>query len=197
MSDSKEDIYNQLLVFGIKNILTEEALSQLEKDGIGIGYSQNKQKEVIVDTELFEHDIMIKAKKMADFYILYFALENSVRRLITEVLKEKHGDTWWEICAPDGVKENVKQKQQNELNTAMSVRSDDILAYTNFGELIDIFSKNWKDFSSILRSQKAVNDVLSQFNNIRNIIAHSCELNDDEISRFRLAVNDWLRIQNE
>jgi hypothetical protein len=35
-----------------------------------------------------------------------------------------------------------------------------------------------------------------QFNEIRNTVAHSCELNDDEITRFKLLVKDWFRIQS-
>ena len=79
----------------------------------------------------------------------------------------------------------------------MSIRSDDNLSYTNFGELTDIFNSNWVDFADILRSRKSVQDTLCQFSNIRNIIAHSCELNDDEIVRFKLLIKDWLRIQQE
>jgi Swt1-like HEPN len=78
----------------------------------------------------------------------------------------------------------------------MSIRSEDPLAYTNFGELISIFDANWKDFSDTLRSQKAMQQILAQFNKIRNTVAHSCELNDDEITRFKLSVKDWFRIQS-
>jgi hypothetical protein len=77
----------------------------------------------------------------------------------------------------------------------MSIRSEDPLCYTNFGELIDILNANWADFSDTLRSQKAMQQILSQFNQIRNIIAHSCDLNEDEITRCKLLVKDWLRIQ--
>jgi len=38
--------------------------------------------------------------------------------------------------------------------------------------------------------------ILSQFNKIRNTVAHICELNDDEITRFKLSVKDWFRIQS-
>lgn len=176
----------------------EGELAKLERSGIEIGHIETvKEKDELVDTDLFESEILHKAKKMADFYILYFSLENSVRKLITDVLSEKHGTEWWEKRVPDGVKNNVKKLQKEELQTAMTIRSDDNLAYTNFGELIDIFCHNWDDFDEILRSQKAVRDTLSQFNNIRNVIAHSCELTGDEIQRFKLVVNDWLRISND
>lgn len=54
---------------------------------------------------------------------------------------------------------------------------------------------NWSDFSDSIRSQKAMQVVLGQFNQIRNIIAHSCDLNEDEIIRLKLLIKAWLRIQ--
>lgn len=193
----KEDstIDDQILMFGMKNLLLEGSLAKLEKSGIEIGHIQTTAKDEPVDTDLFEHEIIKKARKMADFYVLYFSLENSVRKLITDVLSEKYGSDWWDKRVPEGVKKTVRDRQQEEKDTAMSIRSDDPLAYVSFGELIDIFNYNWSDFSDILRSSKAVQETLSQFNKIRNVIAHSCELNDDEILRFKLIVKDWLRIQ--
>ena len=55
-------------------------------------------------------------------------------------------------------------------DTILSIRSGDPLAYTNFGELISIFDANWKDFSDTLRSQKAMQQILAQFNRIRNTV---------------------------
>ncbi len=108
----------------------------------------------------------------------------------------RHPANWWEEKVPDGVQKAVKEKQQDERDTAMSIRSEDQLSYTNFGELISIFDTNWDDFSDTLRSKKAMQSILSQFNKIRNIVAHSCELNEDEITRFKLLVKDWFRIQS-
>ena len=88
----------------------------------------------------------------------------------------------------------VHIKQKKEKDTPMSIRSDDPLTYTNFGELIDILNVSWSDFSDTLRSQKAAQQILSQFNLVRNVIAHSAELNEDEILRFQLLIKDWFRI---
>jgi hypothetical protein len=187
----------QFLLFTMKNLLLEGELAKLEKSGIELGHLQTMEKDELVDTDLFELEILRKAKKMADFYVLYFSLENSVRKLISDVLSEKHGAEWWVKKIPSGVRDNAKRLQKEERETPMSIRSEDNLAYTNFGELIDIFCSNWDDFAEILRSKKAVQDTLSQFSNIRNVIAHSCELNDDEILRFKLLIKDWLRIQQE
>lgn len=192
---NSKEIEDQLFIFGTKNLLLENALKKLEESGIEIGHLQTLKKDELVDTELFEHEILKRAKRMADFYVLYFSIENSVRKMIKGVLSEKYGENWWNVKIPQGVKDHVKEIQREEKESAMSIRSEDPLDYTGFGELIDIFNSNWVDFSNILRSMKSVEETLSPLNKIRNIIAHSCDLNDDEILRFELLIKDWLRIQ--
>lgn len=183
-------------LFGMQNLLLESELKKLEDSGIQIGHAQTIQKAEIVDVDLFEADIIQEARRMADFYAIYYALENSIRRLVSGRLSEKHGVNWWKEKVPPNIQQEVEKKQKEERETAMSIRSEDPLAYTNFGELIPIFSSNWADFSDTLRSEKAMYQILSQFNKIRNTVAHSCELNDDEITRFKLLVKDWFRIQS-
>jgi hypothetical protein len=183
-------------LFGMQNLILESELKKLEESGIQIGHTKTIQQAEIVDVDLFEVDIVQEARRMADFYAIYYALENSIRRLISGRLSEKHGANWWKDKVPEGVQKEVTKKQTEEKDTAMSIRSEDPLAYTSFGELIGIFDANWSDFSDTLRSQKAMQVTLSQFNKIRNPVAHSCELNDDEITRFKLLVKDWFRIQS-
>lgn len=185
-----------LKLFGMQNLLLESELKKLEDSGVQIGHTKTIQQQEIVDVELFEIDILQEARRMADFYTIYYALENSIRRLISGRLSEKYGLTWWKDKVPPGIRNEVAKKQKEELDTAMSIRSEDPLAYTNFGELIGIFDANWADFSDTLRSQKSMQLILSQFNKIRNTVAHSCELNEDEVTRFKLSVKDWFRIQS-
>lgn len=163
--------------------------------GTQVEHTKTIQKAEIVDVDLFESDILQEARRMADYYAIYYALENSIRRLISGRLSEKYGPNWWNDRVPEQVRNEVAKKQKEERDTAMSIRSEDPLAYTNFGELIPIFSSNWADFSDTLRSEKSMYQILSQFNKIRNTVAHSCELNEDEITRFKLSVKDWFRIQ--
>lgn len=189
-------IADDLKLFGMHNLMLESELGKLEDSGIQIEHGRTIQKTEVVDVELFESDILQEARRMADFYAIYYSLENSIRRLISGRLAEKYGAKWWNGKVPEGVQKAVKDKQQDERDTAMSIRSEDPLSYTNFGELISIFDANWDDFSDTLRSRKAMQSILSQFNKIRNVVAHSCELNEDEITRFKLLVKDWFRIQS-
>ena len=41
---------------------------------------------------------------MADFYVLYYSLENSIRRLVAGRLAERHGAGWWDQKVPAGSK---------------------------------------------------------------------------------------------
>lgn len=189
-------IADDLKLFGMHNLILETELQKLEGRGIQIEHTRTTVRTEVVDVDLFESDILQEARKMADFYIIYYSVENSIRRLVSERLEEKHGPNWWTSKVPQGVKDAVDQKRRDERDTTMSIRSDDPLTYTNFGELIAIFDANWADFSDTLRSQKAMQQILSQFNKVRNLVAHSCVLNDDEITRFKLLVKDWFRIQS-
>jgi energy-converting hydrogenase A subunit M len=183
-------------LFGMHNLLLETELSKLEARGIQIEHTKTIVKAEVVDVDLFEIDILLEARKMADFYAIYFAVENSIRRLISDTLSEKYGINWWKDKVPEKVRLEVEKKQKEERDTAMSIRSEDPLTYTNFGELIDVFAANWADFADTLRSEKAMRQTLSAFNKIRNVVAHSCALNEDEITRFKLTVKDWFRIQS-
>jgi hypothetical protein len=186
---------NTLKAFGMQNLMLEEALAKIEESGVSIGHAVTVQRHELVDVELFEVEIVAQARSMSELYILYYSLENSIRRLIAGRLRELHGAGWWAEKVPSGVRDSVSEKQKKERDTPLSIRSDDPLAYTNFGELVDILNANWKDFADTLRSQKAVQSTLIQFNNLRNVIAHSCYLNDDERSRLKLLIKDWFRIQ--
>jgi hypothetical protein len=183
-------------LFGMQNLLIESELRKLEESGVQIEHARTIQQAEIVDVDLFEADIVNEARRMADFYAIYYALENSIRRLISGRLSERHGPNWWKDKVPPNIQGEVEKKQQEERDTAMSIRSEDPLAYTNFGELIVVFDANWNDFDDTLRSPKAMRVILSQFNKIRNVVAHSSSLNEDEIIRFKLLVRDWFRIQS-
>lgn len=188
-------IEDKLKIFTLQNLMLETDLIRLEKSGIEIGHLNTLNREEVVDSELFEHDIRKEALEMANFYVLYYCLENTIRRVISGKLEEDYGPNWWETKVPDEVKTEVKKRQKQEIDSPMSVRGEDPLSYTTFGELIIIFEYNWDDFSDIIRSKKAMRQTLSQLNRLRVVIAHSCYLDKDEILRFELLIRDWLRIQ--
>jgi hypothetical protein len=106
------------------------------------------------------------------------------------------GPNWWKDKVPEELQKEVGKKQKEERDTTMSIRSEDPLYCTSFGELILIFDAIWDDFSDTLRNPKAMRAILSQFNKIRNVVTHICPLNEDEITRFKLLMKDWFRSQS-
>lgn len=192
---SEKEFLNRLKLFGMDNLTLEKDLLKLEKSGINIGRSQFLKSEEVVDTDLFESEILSRGRKMADFYVLYYAIENTIRELISDRMTEKHGATWWTTKVPENVKKEVKERQEREKDTPMAIRSNDPLTYTTFGELIVILDANWIDFADTIRSQKAMQKILSELNSLRGVVAHSSDLSDDDIDRFKLLIRDWLRIQ--
>lgn len=191
---SNSQTLDRIRLFGMSNLTLESELLKLEESGIRIGREEQLKKQDVVDVDLFEADILHRARKMADFYVLYYCIENSVRRLISERMQEKYGADWWNDKVPEQVQKEAKDRQDREKDSPMSIRSTDILAYTTFGELIDILNANWVDFADTIRSQKAMQKTLSELNSLRGVVAHSADLNDDEIARFQLLIRDWLRI---
>lgn len=186
---------NTLKLFGINNLLLEAGLAKLERRGIEIGHQETIKHEDIVDVDLFELDIKAQAKKMSELYYLQYCLENSIRRFISERLTEKYGIAWWDTKVPIDVKTDVEKIKKDENDTPMEIRSENPLAYTNFGDLLKILDHNWDDFSDTIRSKKAMQETLVRLNRLRNPIAHSCEIDEDDITRFMLHMKDWQRIQ--
>ena len=197
----------KMKTFGMNSLIIESTFRGIEKNGIKLPSGENKEinlgkqsklRKSQVDKSFFEEDIRNKAKKMSEFYELYYSIENTVRKLISEKLTELYGANWWNTNhVPQDVITEVKKRIDEEKAGPMEIRSEDPLTYTDFGELIGIFEKNWNDFSDILRHQGAMKKTLGELNKLRNVIAHSCELNEDDITRFELAIRDWfLRVQS-
>ncbi len=88
----------QIQLFGMRNLLLEAEFAQLEERGLEIGHAKTIQRDTLVDVELFDRDIRLEARRMADFYVVYYCLENTVRRLIAERLSDLvgHGGPQWD-----------------------------------------------------------------------------------------------------
>lgn len=134
------------------------------------------------------------AAHMSRYYEIFYLLENDIRRLIVETMEAAHGLQWWDTRVPQGVLDEVRKNRQREAQAAVSIRSEDDIDYTTFGQLGDIIRENWSDFAGMLSNQSAVSRVLSALNMLRGTIAHCGLLADDEVDRLKLAIRDWFRV---
>ncbi|WGH77861.1 Swt1 family HEPN domain-containing protein [Jannaschia ovalis] len=134
---------------------------------------------------------------MAQNYVLFYSLENAMRDLIHDVLSDSAGEGWWDTAGivPDRVRENATNNRTKEEGTGVTLRSDRMLDYTNFGELGEIIKVNWEHFQAIFIDKRAVERIIANLNTLRASIAHCTALSEDEETRLHLSLRDWFRQQ--
>ena len=143
----------------------------------------------------FDEDLRDEANKMSYYYKIFYCLENNIRRLIDDTLKANVDTNWWDTEAViPKIKDEVRNRIQREKDSGVSLRSEDELDYTTFGELAGIIKTNWDYFGSIFRSKNAIDRVMGNLNLLRNAIAHCTPFLEDEQIRLMLALKDWYRI---
>jgi hypothetical protein len=182
--------------FGMSGFLiTEELKSVEQRYNLELGHVPRTAGQTPVDYyPQFEQSVRAEAADMAKHYELFYCLEQSIRKLISETLTEAEGANWWDTKVPAGILQEVKDRIQKEVDSGITQRSEEPIDFTTFGELSSIIISNWTLFNTIFTSRKAVERVMSNLNTLRNPIAHCCPLSEDEIDRLRLTVKDWFRM---
>jgi hypothetical protein len=181
--------------FGMSGFVVSEDLRGLERDfGIDLGHLPHSQEGSAEYYPQFERSVRLEAASMAKQYELFFCLEQSIRKLITEALEETSGANWWETNVPQAIRDEVTRLVRTEVDSGITRRSERHIDYTTFGQLGDIISSNWEVFATVFTSQRAVQKVMSSLNLLRGPIAHCCPLSEDEIDRLDLTVKDWFRM---
>ncbi|MFT3881893.1 MAG: Swt1 family HEPN domain-containing protein [Gemmatales bacterium] len=183
--------------FGMSGFIISDELKGIEQRfNLSLGHTpittSDKTEEYYPQ---FELTVRNEAAEMSKHYELFYCLEKSIRKLIGETLEEAHGDSWWTSgCIPSNIVSEVQARAQKELDNGVTVRSDEQIDYTTFGELSVIITSNWPLFGVIFSSRRAVEKVMSNLNLIRGPIAHCCPITEDEVVRLHLAVKDWFRM---
>ncbi len=192
---TRNRIENIIKVFGMTNQVISQELTEIEnKYKIDLGHfcKQNDEDEYY---DQFEQDLRIDAAKMGIYYEMFYCLERSIRRFVSENMAQFHGVKWWDSGkVPQEVSKEVANRIQKEIDTGITRRSEDPLDYTTFGELSVVITSNWDVFASSFNSKKGLERILSSLNTLRNPIAHCSMYAEDEIIRLKLAIKDWFRI---
>lgn len=90
--------------------------------------SENQLKSSISQ---FSKEIRDTADSMAEFYKLFYMLENDIRKLIDDTLTDAYGSEWWEEYSPNSAKEECRLNQQREADFGVTSRSDNNLDLYN------------------------------------------------------------------
>jgi len=185
---------DRIKLFRISHALVERDLDKVEerfKIDLQRKEKDTKDEEYYPQLDL---TLRIEAAQMGEYYELFYCLEKSIRQLISETLEAQHSENWWDICVPELVKTNVNNNIQKELDSGVTLRSDDDIDYATFGELGEIVRSNWASFDAIFSSQKAFTKIMTSLNMLRGPIAHCSPLAEDEVVRLQLTVKDWFRL---
>lgn len=143
----------------------------------------------------FESEVRREAALMSQYYEVFYCLEVSIRRLIVATLSDAEGIDWWESArVADGIKTEVAAIRRKEEASAITLRSENPIDYTTFGQLSQLITDNFDLFEPVISSKSAVSRVLNNLNLLRGAIAHCCLLAQDERDRLELSVKDWFRL---
>jgi hypothetical protein len=183
-------------LFGMSHQLLETDLDRVEKE---LAIDLGRRAVVLQDTDeryypQFERSIREEAARMSKHYEVMYTLERTIRAFVADALGNVDGIEWWKgPRVTDQIKGEVAKRMQKEAESGFTVRSDDPLDFTTFGELGEILKNNWDVFGSMLNDRKAVEKIMANLNTLRGPIAHCSELAEDEEIRLRLSVRDWFR----
>lgn len=180
--------------FVFNGLLLQDSLDALEKEGISIRKSGDHASVSRVVEVDFSPKIWHDATNMASVYQAIFCIENTIRSFIVERMSERYGLNWWEEKVSSGIKKDVaKLKEKEKKNKFFSSRSDSEIGYTMMGNLGQIITDNWSDFSDIIPNQAWLNSRMQDLEMARNIVMHTGVLPQVEIERITSIVRDILR----
>jgi hypothetical protein len=174
------------------------ALADIIKDlGIDEKSAIEDEADRVVAEYLPQIDKKIRtdAMRMSEFYRIFYALENSIRIFIVDILTDTDAN-WWANKVPEHVRKKAEDLRKKELNEGVTVRSQNLIEYTSFGELGEIVKQNWDVFGGIFTSGSiaAVEKIMARLNMLRGPIAHCGILGEEEVLRLKLTIRDWFRL---
>jgi hypothetical protein len=187
---------SKIKLFVLANSLVEQSLDKIEGErSIDLGRKEKEQSKEQDYYKQFDFQFRNEAKEMSKHYEVFYCLEKSIRRLVIQLMYEKYGEKWWTDKVDEEIKKNVDKNIQREEDSGFTIRSEEKIDYTTFGELTQIVTKNWEAFESLFkRGQRAFQRITNNLNQLRGPIAHCCPLAEDEVVRLNLTVKDWFRL---
>lgn len=186
----------RLKEFAMSNQLLEADLDQVEQ-GFQVDLGRREERDDWEDRYFpqFDESIRVEATQMSSHYRVFYCLEKTIRGLIAASLEEQEGANWWDSGRiPPNIHAEVAKRIQREVDSGITVRSNEAIDYSTFGELGEIIKNNWDVFGSLFDSVRAVEKVLSNLNMLRGPIAHCSLLAADEVLRLELSLRDWFRL---
>lgn len=189
-----------LRAFGMSGLQIVSDLREIEdSEGIDLGYSlQANKSRKVAEYEQFELELRQQAARMSEYYEIFYCLENSIRRLVSDAMIDAEGPDWWNSKRVDQprIREPAEKLRQKEVDSGITPRSEKYIDYTTFGQLAQLITDNWDIFDTIFASKTAVSNITNTLNLLRGPIAHCNPTDELEQDRLNLAVRSWFKIMS-
>lgn len=146
---------------------------------------------------LLNQEDIDNAHSMAQVYLIIHCFENSVRKVIVNVLNSHYGAQWWDRIKHASLESKVQERVNKEKKQKwISQRGADNspLYYLDWGDLIKIIRKEENLFIPLIADLKFVELRFEELERVRNIIAHNGYIPDkNDIDRLILYFQDWIK----
>lgn len=181
--------------FVFSGLLASHATKDMEASGLlrsrAVSGEERAEQDLLTSVE---ENIRAGAKAMQRSFRTLFVLENVVRSLIDERLKDKYGSNWFDSKATTPMKSKLAdRKAKEEKNQWHTGRNKEPLFYLDFGDLAKLIVNNWAEFEDLLPTQSWVQSRLDEAERSRNVIAHTNVLSSEESSRLEMYLRDWIK----
>ncbi len=185
------DLYSYVF----RALVTEESLDNAGR--------LNKRKQQAADIELqyeqlgmndMDPNIVEIAETMTIVYTAIHSFENTVRSFITQKLQEEKGTDWWEKSVKKEIRTRAEQRRDSEQAIRWhSARGENLIDYTEFGDLVSIISGNWNLFEAHISNIDWAKEIIGTIEKSRNVIMHGGTLKKTDTERVGMYIRDWLR----
>jgi hypothetical protein len=136
---------------------------------------------------ILPEDILEKGRQMTHVYLYLYCVENSLRKFIEDVGKEKQGSDYFnKININSKVREKIKSRKKEEMTTMwIRLRGDSDIFYMDFSELGLIIASNWDMFKDHFDDLQWILTRIKELADLRNLVAHNSYLGEDEQEMIR------------
>ena len=180
MMDNQDGLYS----FVFRGLLAEEALDRTGRKPKGLSDFNDEDIAKSISIDLLDEELVAEARRMSVVYTAIAAFENSVRALVSKVLLESVGETWWESSVSEKIKSRAKSRFEEEQKVKWHTqRGKDPINYSELPDLVSIIRNNWERFEPYIHSIEWAASIFDMLERSRNVIMHSGSLEKSDIER--------------
>ena len=186
-------ILDNMYGFVYRGILSQNKLDSIGhgKKSVDLGFLDDEIASRIPFDQM-EFELLSAARRMSTVYAAVCTFENSVRRLVVDMLIEHHKENWWNKGVSESIRKTATSRMEKESKTKWHTRrGEDPINYTEFGDLLKIIVSNWTLFEPLLQTRDWVRSILQPLEMSRHVLMHGGELDMRDVERVGMLMRDW------